>query len=272
MKSWISSFAIYCAVGCFIASILPAAGATPIKKDANLSLAPGAAIHAKQQQISVGAGDLYLQGKFARYLFRNGEVNILFRSKDAQVYMFNTSTKKLCIQSFPSFLETGILITSGGIMAAKYAAIKSSGATEFHKIPAQNFDVIGHAITNDHRIKDVVIAHIVGFHFPEDRQISKFVSTVHGVPMTGSIPLQMKLNFVPRDNHPNLSSTPSLSVPVDAKNLMFRLKTLSIENVQLPNDFFAVPKGYKRVAAQADVITGAESAADMMNMMFPEKK
>ena len=248
------------------------AGNQPGIKSAAVSLKPTAAIHLKQQHLSVGAGDLYLQGKFAKYLFRNGEVNILFRSKDAQVYMYNTSTKKLCIQTFSSFLKTGILITSGGMLAAKYAAIQNTGATEFRKIPAQKFDVIGHATTNDNRIVNVVIARIIGFNFPADPDIGKFVSTVHGVPITSSTPLQMKLNFVPRDNHPSLSSTPNLSVPVDAKNLMYRLKTPLIENVQLPNDFFAVPKGYKRVDAQADVITGADAAADMMDMMFPEKK
>ncbi len=249
---------------------------TGLHKKASLAKANQAgtipAVHAQQQHMGLGKGDMYISGQNVKWIFNDGDVVCMYRGGERKVYLACPSKKAVFEQSFEQFRRRGIVFTDGGQESFKSVTLKpSSKPTEFQKFPAKTYVILARASAGHGEIRMIDVGQITALAQPtKTPEMAEFITLAYGLPKVDAVMLDMTTRFYVADGSLWFKTTDrDLRAPQNPKT-QSRLRTMKLENTKVASDFFDIPKDYKKVASQTDILGMASAAKDFTDLMYAE--
>ena len=250
--------------------------ARPVSKPAKAVTAakPGtiAALHAVQQHHRLGGGDMYVGGASVKWIFNDGDFVCLFRALEQKVYLFLPAQKAVFEETFAQFRQRGIKFTAGGQRKCEVLKLKEIPKnTQFQKFPVRVFTIYGTAVSSrgDKRLID--IGTLTTMAEPTKMyDVADFISLAYGLPKSDSVILDMTMKFHVADAS-LWFKTSEKDLPSDREGSPDSwLKTLKLENVTVPFNFFDAPKNFRKVESQEKIMGMAPAAKAFEELMFAE--
>jgi hypothetical protein len=243
-----------------------------------VSLQPAAAKdemvwHVLQLHRSLGTVDIYVTDKLMRLEKSGGDIIVLYRFDTDQVNIISPGHKCIYSCSRTDFYNQGFSVTSPGLKATRAARTVKRKQVDFMGQPANLLDVYVPGISRTGKKFEVNCAGMKVLAAPGDfRKPADVVETIYATPITGALPLEMRLDYSPgggelwfRTSERDLKK----AQPDSSEQSYYRLKTMKLTREKKPQQFFAVPQGFKKLASQGAVINETDTASELTKLILP---
>lgn len=229
--------------------------------------------HVLQLHRSLGTVEIFLTDKLMRLEKSGGDIIVLYRSDTDQVSIISPTHK--CIYTCPrrTFFQEGFSVTNPGLNATRAARTVKRKQVNFLGQPADLLDVYVPGISRSGKKFEVNCAGMKVLAAPGDfRKPADVVETIYATPITGALPLEMRLDYSPgggemwfRTSDRDLKK----AQPDSSAQPYFRLKTMKLTREKKPTQFFAMPQGFKKLSSQGAVINETDTASELTKLILP---
>lgn len=254
-----ASSSTFCAFFCGILAISvgPASG-----KDENVW-------HLTQLHRALGSVDIYVTPKLMRLNYGRGDIVVLYRQDTNQVYTYNPAHKAIYMTTFELFHKRGFIITAGGLNAIRTWYPKERKSIQYKGHPASIVEIYARGRGRNGKPVEINCAEMKVVDAKEDfNKTISVIETLYAIPITGAIPIELRLNYSQAGGELWFQTHHS-DFKERIENTSFRLQTSKITREKMSSDFFAVPKQYKIMKEDSQVMNLTDTASDLTNLILP---
>lgn len=225
--------------------------------------------HLQQLHRSVGTVDIYVNANVMRLEKSGGDIVILWRQDTGNVSIYNPGHKVIYTCSFDRFYKQGFSVTSGGLKGCRMVKAVKVRERKFlnHLTDVLDIRMVGNV---RNRRVEISCADMTVLASKENcARAASVIETTYATPVTGSIPLEMKLYYSPGGGE-TWFQTNARDLKDRPNQTFFRLETRKVTREKRPASFFAVPANYRKLATDSAVINESDTASDLTRLILPE--
>lgn len=224
--------------------------------------------HLSQLHRALGSVEIYVTPKAMRLNYGNGDIVVLYRQDTNQVYIYNPAHKAIFGQSFEMFYKRGFIVTSGGLIPIRTWYPKERKSIQYKGQPASIVEIYARG-RKAGKPTEINCAEMKVVKAAENfNKTISVIETLYAIPITGSIPIELRLNYSQAGGE-LWFQTHQRDFKDRIENTCYRLQTSKIVREKKPLEFFAVPKLYKTMKADSDVMNLSDTASDLTNLVLP---
>lgn len=226
--------------------------------------------HLKQLHRSLGKVDLFVNPKFVRIETGKADFVVLYRRDTEKVYEMSPAKRTIYVSSSDLFLRHGFLITRTSLMNSKRCRTVLKGRDNCLGQPADVFDVLAERQSASGKKSEVNCAELKTLALKDDfKRMGMLIETIYGMPLSNSIPVQMKLHFNPVGGSLWFRSSENEMKHPPKQDAFYRLRTETIAVEKVPAKLFDAPTGFKVMASPEAVFNSSDAGADLAKMLMP---
>lgn len=229
--------------------------------------------HVLQLHRSLGTVDVYITDKLMRLEKSGGDIIVLYRGDIDQVAIASPGHKCIYVCSRESFYRQGFSVTNPGLKATRAAKAVKRKQVTFMGHAADLLDIYACGIARNGKKVEIGCAGMKVLAAPGDfRKAAEVVETIYATPITGAMPLEMRLDYSPSGGEMWFQTSErdlKKTQPDRSTQSYFRLKTMKLTREKKPPSFFAFPKGFKVLDSQGAVINETDTASELTKLILP---
>jgi hypothetical protein len=100
------------------------------------------------------------------------------------------------------------------------------------------------------------------------RKTVSVIETLYAIPTTGLVPIELKMNYS-QEGGELWFQTHEKDLREHLPNTFYRLRTSKISREKKPAEFFAVPKQYKVMKTDAEIMNLTDTASELTRLVLP---
>lgn len=224
--------------------------------------------HLSQLHRALGSVEIFVTPSLMRLNYGNGDIIVLYRQDTNRVYIYNPAHKAIFSTPFETFYKRGFIITSGGLLPIRTWYPKERKSIRYKGQPASIVEIYAHGRSRG-KPTEINCAEMKVVNSKENfNKVISVIETLYAIPITGSIPIELRLNYSQAGGELWFQTHQS-DFKQRMENTSIRLQTSKIVREKMPAAFFAVPKQYKVMKEESDVMNLTDTASDLTNLVLP---
>lgn len=225
--------------------------------------------HLSQLHRALGSVDIYVAPKLMRLNYGNGDIVVLYRQDTDRVYIYNPAHKAIFSTPFEMFYKRGFIITAGGLIPIRTWYPKGKTNIRYKGQQVSIVEIYARGRNRSGKPAEINCAEMKVVDAKENfKRTVSVIETLYAIPITGAIPVELRLNY--SQNGGELwFQTHHSDFKERIENTSYRLQTSRIVREKKPSEFFAVPKQYKAMKQDSDVMNLTDTANDLTNLVLP---
>lgn len=225
--------------------------------------------HLSQLHRALGTVDIYVAPKLMRLDYGSGDIVVLYRQDTDRVYIYNPAHKAIFGITFEMFYKRGFIITSGGLTPIRTWYPKEKKSIRYKGQQVSIVEIYARGRNRSGKPAEINCAEMKVVDTKESfNRVVSVIETLYAIPITGAIPIELRLNY--SQNGGELWFQTHRSDFKDRlENTNYRLQTSKIVREKKPSEFFAVPKHYKVMKEDSDVMNLTDTASDLTRLVLP---
>ncbi len=225
--------------------------------------------HLKQLHRALGSAEIYITPHLMRLDKGNGDIVVLYRQDTGIVHIYNPAHKAIFSTSLERFFKRGFIVTAGGLVPIRTWYPKESKRTQYKGQPASVVQIYAHGRNRAGRAAEINCAEMLVLASKEDfRKTVAVIETIYAIPITGLVPIELKMNY-PQEGGELWFQTHEKQLKEHLPNTFYRLQTSKISREKKPAEFFSVPKNFKVMKTDAEIMNLTDTASDLTNLVLP---
>lgn len=225
--------------------------------------------HLKQLHRALGTADIYITPQLMRLDKGNGDIVVLYRQDSGMVYIYNPAHKAMFSTSLERFFKRGFIVTAGGLGPIRTWYPKESKPLQYKGQPASIVEIYARGRNRSGKPTEINCAEMKVVRTKEDfRKAVSVIETIYATPLTGLIPIELRMNYSQQGGELWFQTHES-ELKEHLPNTFFRLQTSKISREMKPKEFFAVPKNFKVMKTDAEIMNLTDTASDFTNLVLP---
>ncbi len=225
--------------------------------------------HLKQLHRALGAAEIYITPNLMRLDKGNGDIVVLYRRDTGLIHIYNPAHKAIFTTSEEQFFKRGFIVTAGGLGPIRTWYPKEKKPFQYKGHPASIVEIYARGRDRTRKPTEINCAEMKVLRSQEDfRKPVSVIETLYAIPITGLVPLELRMNYSQQGGE-LWFQTHEKELKEHLPNTFFRLQTSKISREKKPAEFFAVPKQYKVMKTDADIMNLTDTASDLTNLVLP---
>ncbi len=225
--------------------------------------------HVKQLHRALGSADIYIAPNLMRLDKGNGDIVVLYKRDTGLIHIYNPAHKAIFTTTMEMFFKRGFIITAGGLGPIRTWYPKESKPFQYKGQPASIVEIYARGRDRSGKASEINCAEMKVLRSSEDfRKPASVIETLYAIPITGLVPLELRMNYSQQGGE-LWFQTHEKELKEHLPNTFFRLQTSKITREKKPTEFFAVPKNYKVMKTDADIMNLTDTASDLTNLVLP---
>jgi hypothetical protein len=225
--------------------------------------------HLKQLHRALGSAEIYITPQLMRLDKGNGDIVVLYRQDTGMVYIYNPAHKAIFSTSLERFFKRGFIVTAGGLGPIRTWYPKESKPFQYKGQPASIVEIYARGRNRSGKPTEINCAEMKLLATKGDfRKAVSVIETIYATPITGLVPIELRMNYS-QEGGELWFQTHEKELKEHLPNTFFRLQTSKISREKKPAEFFAVPKNFKVMKTDADIMNLTDTASDLTNLVLP---
>ena len=185
-----------------------------------------------------------------------------------QVHIYNAAHKAIFSTSLERFYKRGFIVTAAGLGPIRTWYPKGAKRMQYKGQPASVVQIYAHGRMAG-KPAEINCAEMIVVASKEDfRKTVSALEIIYAIPITGQVPIELKLNYSQQGGELWFQTHES-QFKGNLQNTHYRLQTSMISREKKPAEFFAVPKQYKVMKTDAEIMNLTNAASDLTDLVLP---
>lgn len=225
--------------------------------------------HLKQLHRALGTADIYITPRLMRLDKGEGDIVVLYRQDTGMIHIYNPAHKAISNITLEAFYKRGFIITAGGLGPIRTWYPKESKNIQYKGQPASVVKIYARGRNRSGRAAEINCAEMLVLASREDfRKTVSVIETLYAIPTTGLVPVELKMNYS-QEGGELWFQTHEKELKEHLPNTFYRLQTSKISREKKPAQFFAVPKDFKLMKTDAEIMNLTDTASDLTRLVLP---